>query len=455
MCAIATTAEHAAARPESQRFTRDEIAALKKRDNLTNFGYIAGIYAVIIITAVAAIGVFEAYRAGEIGLGWAILAGFLAVLSMGASQHQFGAVIHEATHYVLFENRKLNELASDWLAGFPIYTSTQSYRLHHFAHHQFVNDPDRDPIATQASESGHWLDFPVTHIELAKGFLKLLLPTNLVRYLVTRARHSSMPDETNPYFDEETRPNVLAVRIAVIYLIGLPLALVALVATGQFFAAAMLLVGSYVLAMAYYLAIPEHYFMTPNIKPVISDRYTTIGRLTYATMLYGLVTVAEYATGAPAWGYLFLLWFLPLFTAFPVFMVLREWIQHGNADRGRYTNSRVFLVDPLSRYAVFPLGMDYHLPHHLYASVPHYRLKALHKLLQRDPAYVEKCRIVRGWTGNVENMPGIVEVLGPRYAVHSDEITIDEKALENAEIRNPTAIAAQVEASRKGRIWRR
>ena len=123
MSAIATTAEHAATRPESQRFTRDEIAALKQRDNLTNFGYIAGIYAVIIITAVAAIGVFEAYRAGEIGLGWAILAGFLAVLSMGASQHQFGAVIHEATHYMLFENRKLNEPGS----RAPQYTHRRSH----------------------------------------------------------------------------------------------------------------------------------------------------------------------------------------------------------------------------------------------------------------------------------------------------------------------------------------
>jgi hypothetical protein len=60
---------------------------------------------------------------------------------------------------------------------------------------------------------------------------------------------------------------------------------------------------------------------------------------------------------------------------------------------------------------------------------------------------------VRGWTGERENTPGIVEVLGPRYSVRGDEIAIDEEALENAEIRDPTVIAAQVEASRKGRIW--
>jgi hypothetical protein len=44
-------------------------------------------------------------------------------------------------------------------------------------------------------------------------------------------------------------------------------------------------------------------------------------------------------------------------------------------------------------------------------------------------------------------------VLGPRYAIRSDEITTAEEALENAEIRDPSAIDAQVETSRKGRIW--
>ena len=398
------------------RFSRKEIARFKQRDNYKNFYYIAIIYAVIITTVTLAVWVFEAYRAGEIGIGWVIATTVFAVLSMGASQHQLGAVIHEATHYALFENRKLNELAADWLAGFAIFTSTQAYRLHHFAHHQFVNDPDRDPIATQAAESRHWLDFPVTHLQLLKGFLRLIWPVNSLRYIIARARHSSMPNEANPYFDEEARPNAWAVRIAVLFLVGVPLFLVALIASGAFAAAGLVLAGAWLLVMAYYLVIPEHYFTSPNIRPVISDRWTTIGRLTYAALLYGALTLAEFATGAPLWGYFALLWIVPLLTSFPAFMVLREWIQHGNADRGRYTNTRVFLTDPISRYAIFPLGMDYHLPHHLYASVPHYRLKDLHQRLLEEPDYKRQCRLVEGWIGERQGRPGIIEVLGPGYA---------------------------------------
>src|SRR5262249_52526327 len=61
--------------------------------------------------------------------------------------------------------------------------------------------------------------------------------------------------------------------------------------------------------------------------------------------------------------------------------ILRQIVQHGNADQGRFTNTRVFLVGRLIRWSVFPLGMDYHLPHHLFPLVPHYRLPQLHDLL--------------------------------------------------------------------------
>ena len=88
-----------------------------------------------------AVWVIEAARAGEISWWWTVPSTFVAIVAIGASQHQFGGVIHEGTHYMLFANRKLNELASDWLAAFPILTTTYHYRLHHLAHHQFVNDP--------------------------------------------------------------------------------------------------------------------------------------------------------------------------------------------------------------------------------------------------------------------------------------------------------------------------
>ena len=80
-------------------------------------------------------------------------------------------VAHEASHYLLFRNRILNELVSDWLCLFPMWSSTHHYRLQHLAHHQFVNDPERDPDISQLQTSGHWLPFPLTR----KQFLAAVL----------------------------------------------------------------------------------------------------------------------------------------------------------------------------------------------------------------------------------------------------------------------------------------
>ncbi len=180
------------------------MQALKARDNLTNWKYLARIYLVIAASLAGAIWVIDAARGGEISWWWTVPSTLVAIVAIGASQHQFGGVIHEGTHYMLFANRKLNELASDWLAAFPILTTTYHYRLHHLAHHQFVNDPERDPDISQLHESDHWLDFPITHVEVLWALLKQLWIPNLFRYTITRAKYGSLGQGThNPYADPE------------------------------------------------------------------------------------------------------------------------------------------------------------------------------------------------------------------------------------------------------------
>jgi fatty acid desaturase len=130
-----------------------------KRNNLTNWKHLTRIYLVIAAAVTGGVWVIESARAGELSWWWALPATLVAIAVIGASQHQFGGAIHEGTHYMLFANRKLNELASDWLAAFPVLTTTYHFRLHHLAHHQFVNDPERDPDTSQLRESDHCSTF--------------------------------------------------------------------------------------------------------------------------------------------------------------------------------------------------------------------------------------------------------------------------------------------------------
>jgi fatty acid desaturase len=132
-------------------------------------------------------------------------------------------------------------------------------------------------------------------------------------------------------------------------------------------------------------------------------------------------------------------------------MILRHWVHHGNADRGRYTNTRVYLVNPFIRYAIFPFGFEYHLPHHLYASVPHYRLKKLHELLQDDPEYREKCVVVEGYFGHDDaatGRPSAMSVLGAKHAPKGTERAfLDSSVLEPADVADRAGIEREVERS--------
>ncbi|MEQ8823704.1 MAG: fatty acid desaturase [Filomicrobium sp.] len=437
----------------------DTIKALKARDNTTNIVYIAQVYLIMLATIVGTLWSYSAVAAAGYGWWWNIPATFAAILIIGASQHQLGGIIHEGTHYILFSDRKLNELVSDWLAAFPIYTSTYAFRLHHLSHHQFVNDPKRDPNFDQAHESGHWLDFPIAHIDFLIEIGKQLNPVRLVKYIAARAKYSAIGVNTNPYANPDKQGWPWAVRWGVLFMTMVPAVSVTLLSIGALGyverwitsgLAMAFLIGSYGALVVYYRTIPEDAFAQSRINPVISHRATTINRITFMALLYGGLTVTEYYTQAPTWGYFGLLWILPLFSTFPLFMVLREWIQHGNADRGRYTNSRIFIVNPFLRYAVFPFGMDYHLPHHINASVPHYRLKDLHSfLMQRDEKYAAQALVVEGWKqNNKHDVPGIVDVLGPTYTPSGNKVHVDDETLTYADVNDEAAIAAHNAASR-------
>jgi fatty acid desaturase len=436
------------------RITPAEMEEFKSRDNWTNWRYLALNWFVIIATLFLAIWGEQQLRA--LGYGWEAIVplALLAIVVMGASQHQLGGAIHEGTHYQLFANRTLNEVASDWFAGFPIYTSTHHYRLHHMAHHQFVNDPERDPIFGQADESGHWLDFPLTHFELARGLLRLLWIPNLVRYTVARARYSALGLGRNPYVDPK-RPGHPSVQIVGLLFAGIvPAILIGMMLAGFGPAAVMgTFFALWAAAVLFYAAVPSDWFAGGRVEPVLSHRVGSIARISFMAIVYGTLTAIDLTGYEKAWMYYGLYWIVPLFTMFPVFMIFREWIQHGNADRGRYTNSRVILTGPLFRYAVLPWGMEYHLPHHLMATVPHYKLRKFHDRLQLDSEYAEKAQIVQGVYGATHPQTGQPTAFGVLLNEHApkkrEAAHVDETVLERANLSDRTALEREVEESLK------
>src|SRR5262249_9786497 len=128
---------------------KEHLQRLRQTDNVTNLWYLLRTYLYFVVVIGGAVW-FDLYRQGQDwSVLWSVPVFLLAVVLVGAGQPQLSGLAHEGVHHILFRNRTFNELASDWFCLFPLFSSTHHYRLQHLAHHQFVNDPDRDPDVSQ------------------------------------------------------------------------------------------------------------------------------------------------------------------------------------------------------------------------------------------------------------------------------------------------------------------
>ncbi|TVS11451.1 MAG: fatty acid desaturase [Gammaproteobacteria bacterium] len=93
------------------------------------------------------------------------------------------------------------------------------------------------------------------------------------------------------------------------------------------------------------------------------------------------------------YGWLYLLWIVAFICVNPLVSRIRQVGEHGavpdlyDADPRR--NTRTIAPGWLARLFICPHQVSYHLEHHLLPSVPIYRLRALHRLLQEKGFYAE------------------------------------------------------------------
>lgn len=89
---------------------------------------------------------------------------------------------------------------------------------------------------------------------------------------------------------------------------------------------------------------------------------------------------------AGGWRWYLLLWVLPLVTLLQVLLRLRAVCEHGAVTDTSHPlrAARTNLVPWLVRFFLFPHHMNFHIEHHLYPSVPHYRLAECHAALQAE-----------------------------------------------------------------------
>ena len=67
-----------------------------------------------------------------------------AIVVIGSRQFGFAVLMHEASHGLLFKNRRWNDAVGQWLCAFPIMLDLDPYRPYHAQHHRHT-ETDKDP----------------------------------------------------------------------------------------------------------------------------------------------------------------------------------------------------------------------------------------------------------------------------------------------------------------------
>ncbi len=399
---------------------RGEIAHLRRIDNLTNLGFLVFEYVCFVGVIGVSVG-FAEFRGGW-GLAWSwnVPVFALAILLVGGLQHRLAGLGHEASHYSLLKNKWANDFVGDLFCLNPLVSSVHFYRLFHMAHHQFPNDPERDPDLVNLGPGKRVEDFPMGRWQfiLSRFLAPICSPISFLVYQWEYVYVNVLGKGNNIYMrrvegGDADRPwPRLGTALGVFYILGVIAGQYSLTRSGRadwLIPAGLIAWGGASLVIA--LLPGWATFRSPFRQPY-STRFGGIVRLGLITATLVALGWLHHVTHGRSAPYFFVLWCLPLMTTFPYFMLLRDTYQHTNADTGRLTNSRVFYCDPLTRWAVFVYGQDMHVPHHLFPSVPHYHLPKLHQLLlDSDDAYAREVVECHGTFLNDGDRPTILDVL--------------------------------------------
>jgi len=242
----------------------------------------------------------------------------VALILLGGRQLGLAILMHEAAHRSLFKTKWLNDWAGKWLAAAPTWNRLDAYRHHHLAHHQYAGTA-RDP------DLGLTEPFPTTRFSMLRKFARDLFGVTGVK--------------------------------RVIGLLQMDLGLISYTASTN----------------ARRLDQRGRRFrdyardFIQRTGPVI---------LTNAVLFLVLAAIGQ------AW--LYLLWVGAYLTTYSLFLRVRSMAEHAGADMSEdiFRNTRTTKANWLARLTVAPHRVNYHLEHHLLMTVPHYRLRKMHRMLE-------------------------------------------------------------------------
>jgi fatty acid desaturase len=111
-----------------------------------------------------------------------------------------------------------------------------------------------------------------------------------------------------------------------------------------------------------------------------------------------VVALASLLTVTNGWLLFAGLWLLPMFTFGFWLHHLRTIAEHLALEGEHELNeSRTVVSSPIERFLVAPMGVNFHLEHHLFPGIPAYHLAAAHRVLMSDEQFRAHAHITRSY----------------------------------------------------------
>lgn len=118
---------------------------------------------------------------------------------------------------------------------------------------------------------------------------------------------------------------------------------------------------------------------------------TRVARVIFFVLLLGATTWLG------VWPQVLLYWLLPLATFLMAILYLRDMGEHYGMPAPGIGAARTVLAGWWERVVIAPHGVNFHAEHHLYPSVPYFRLKDLHQELLTHATYRKHAVITHGY----------------------------------------------------------
>ncbi|MFZ5723648.1 MAG: fatty acid desaturase family protein [Pseudomonadota bacterium] len=319
--------------------TRRKVTDIFTRDEiklLTERSDVMGFAAVAFTWTVIAGTLAMLAWASQLALAYAIPLFVLGFVVLGGRHLALAILMHEAAHATLFRTKWLNDVFADWVCAKPIWNDVMKYRAHHFVHHTKTGQPEDTDLSLVTG-------LPCSRRSLWRKFARDLVGITGLKFLLGR----TMMDA----------------------------------------------------GLIKWTVANDIQWLPQDGRRWFDYPLTLLRNSTRMLVANGVIFGLCWLSGYP---WLFACWLLSYITPFPLFLRIRSMAEHACTEQSpdMFRNTRSTRAGFLARMTVAPIHVNYHIEHHVMASVPYFRLPLMHRLLRErgavtePPGYLEVLEIV-------------------------------------------------------------